>query len=500
MAELCIIGLNHRTAPVAVREQFALPGDMVLRLLRAFRAGPALEESLLLATCNRTELYAVPRAGHDPLAHFLEHLGHVRGGPVSADPAVFYRYDGLEAARHLFRVAASLDSQILGEHQILGQVKDAYRLAVEARTAGFLLNRLLHGSFRVGKRVQGETPLGRGSVGVATAAVELARQIFSTLQGRTVLLVGAGQNAECAALAILRAGASRLIVANRTVERARQLAHDLVQPAACDPCQLDETSEGAATCPALRAAPEPDAGASGYVRTCPALRAGGAVESAPCVGAPPPAGLATASPWRAGPQVAAEAIGLEDLAAAVARADLVITSTGSPQAVLTYDALAPVLCVRRRPVFIIDIAVPRDVDPRLAEVDNVFLYNLDDLDRLVARNLERRRAEVPRAEAIVEDELGAFAAWLSRLEVAPTLRLLNEWIDAQRRATIDRYGRKFTEADREQLDRFTQTLGSRFLARPVEFLKALSENGSTSERLAAVDLVRRMFGLDEPKP
>ena len=470
MAELCVIGLNHRTAPVAVREQFALPGDMALRLLRAFRAGPALEESLLLATCNRTELYAVPRAGHDPLAHFLEHLGHVRGGPVSADPAVFYRYDGLEAARHLFRVAASLDSQILGEHQILGQVKDAYRLAVEARTAGFLLNRLLHGSFRVGKRVQGETPLGRGSVGVATAAVELARQIFSTLQGRTVLLVGAGQNAECAALAILRAGASRLIVANRTVERARQLAHDLVQPAACDPCQLDETSEGAAT--------------------CPALRAGGAVESAPCVDAPPPAG----------PQVAAEANGLEDLAAAVARADLVITSTGTPQAVLTYDALAPVLCGRRWPVFIIDIAVPRDVDPRLAEVDNVFLYNLDDLDRLVARNLERRRAEVPRAEAIVEDELGEFAAWLSRLEVAPTLRLLNEWIDAQRRATIDRYGRKFTEADREQLDRFTQTLGSQFLARPVEFLKALSENGSTSERLAAVDLVRRMFGLDEPKP
>jgi glutamyl-tRNA reductase len=469
MAELCVIGLNHRTAPVAVREPFALPGDTVLRLLRAFRAGPALEESLLLATCNRTELYAVPRAGHDPLAHFLEHLGHVRGGPVSADPAVFYRYDGLEAARHLFRVAASLDSQILGEHQILGQVKDAYRLAVQARTAGFLLNRLLHRSFRVGKRVQGETQLGCGSVGVATAAVELARQIFSTLQGRTVLLVGAGQNAECAALAILRAGALRLIVANRTVERARQLAHDIVQPAACDPCPLDETAEGAATCSALRAA--------------------GAVESDPRIGAPPPAG----------PQVATEAIGLEDLAAAVARADLVITSTGSPQAVLTRDALAPVLCGRRRPVFIIDIAVPRDVDPRLAEVDNVFLYNLDDLDRLVARNLERRRAEVPRAEAIVEDELGAFAAWLSRLEVAPTLRLLNEWIDAQRRATIDRYGRKFTEADREQLERFTQTLGSRFLARPVEFLKALSENGSTSERLAAVDLVRRMFGLDEPE-
>jgi glutamyl-tRNA reductase len=275
MVELCVIGLNHRTAPVAVREPFALPGDTVLRLLRAFHAGPALEESLLLATCNRTELYAVPRAGHDPLAHFLEHLGHARGGPVSADPAVFYRYDGLEAARHLFRVAASLDSQILGEHQILGQVKDAYRLAVEARTAGFLLNRLLHGSFRAGKRVQGETQLGRGSVGVATAAVELARQIFSTLQGRTVLLVGAGQNAECAALAILRAGALRLIVANRTVERARQLAHDIVQPAACDPCQLDETSEGAATCSALRAAPEPDAGASGYVRTCPAAPAAG---------------------------------------------------------------------------------------------------------------------------------------------------------------------------------------------------------------------------------
>jgi glutamyl-tRNA reductase len=471
IAELTVIGVNHRTAPVEVRERLALPGDQVVRLLRSFHNEPALEEALVLATCNRTELYSVPRRGHDPLEHFLDQLARLRGARPATDPAVFYRYDGLEAARHLFRVAASLDSQIVGEHQILGQVKEAYRAAVEARTAGFLLNRVLHWSFRVGKRVRTETELGRGSSGVAQAAVELTRQIFSSLAGKTVLLVGAGANAECAARALRRAGAARLMVANRTLDRARQLAWDLVhkpaaKPGAGDECDLGEEGEGPVQCPALRAS---DA-----------------------VAADPSAATDAGA---AGP--ATEAIGLEDIPAAMARADLVISSTGAPEPVLTLDGLAGVIARRRQPVFIVDIAVPRDVDERLGRLENVFLYNIDDLDRLVSRSLERRRQEIPRAENIVEEEVARFDRWLSSLGVAPTIRLLTERLAALEQAHVARYGRKFKAADHEQLDQFTRTLGNQFLHKPVEFLRNLSEDGETSEGLAAVELVRRLFGLNE---
>ena len=470
MAELSIIGVNHRTAPVEVRERIALAPAEVAQVLRTFHAEPALEESLLISTCNRTELYSLPRPGHDPLAYFLDHIARIKGGPVAAEPSVFYRHDGQAAVRHLFRVAAALDSQIVGEHQILGQVKDAYRAAVEARTAGFLINRLFHCSFRVGKRVQTETELGRGSAGIASAAVELARHIFSTLEGKTALLIGAGQTAECAARSLLAAGATRLIVANRTLSRARQLAYDLVHKppeAVCGPegetC-VDTGDDGPATCPALLA------------------ETGGEAAPAPATEGQPQT----------------EAVGLEDLANVLPRADLVISSTGSPELVLKFDAVADGLRRRDRPLFIVDIAVPRDVDARLAEVENVFLYNIDDLGRLVERNLERRRQEIPRAEAIVEDELGEFAAWQSSLQVAPTIKLLTEFLEGLRQAHVERYGGKFSDADREQLQRFTQTLGNQFIHRPLEYLRRMSENGATGETLATVELVKRLFGLDKP--
>jgi glutamyl-tRNA reductase len=469
MAQLTVIGLNHRTAPVEVRERLALDGAAAAHLLRTFKTGPDLEEAVVLSTCNRTELYAVPRRGRDPLDCFLSHLAQVKNGTAPVDRSVFYRHEGTAAAQHLFRVAAALDSQIVGEHQILGQVKMAYAHAVEARTAGFLLSRLMHWSFRVGKRVQTETQLGRGSAGVATAAVELARHIFSTLDGHAVLLVGAGQNAECAAKALLRAGASRLIVANRTLYRAQQLAYDLLNKPA-DPTDetCDDAEVDAPGCPAvLRAAAETDDDA-------------------------PEATLLT-------PTVSTDAVSLDDLATAIESADLVITSTGSQEAVLGYDALASALARRQRPLFIVDIAVPRDVDSRLGGIDGVFLYNIDDLGHLVERNLERRRAEIPRAETIIEDEVARFEAWLSTLQAAPTIRLLTERFETLRQAHVNRYGRKFKEVDREQLEQFTRALGSQFLHRPVDFLKAIMKNGETSEGLAAIEMIRRLFGLDEEK-
>ncbi|MGB2779966.1 MAG: glutamyl-tRNA reductase, partial [Phycisphaerae bacterium] len=220
MTELSVIGLNHDTAPVAVRGEVALGPDLVRRILRSLHAEDAFEEALVLDTCNRTEVYFVARRADDPVAYFLGHVERLKGKPVAAASPLFYRYDGLEAAEHLFRVAASLDSQVIGEHQILGQVKAAYRLAVEAHTARFLLNRLLHWAFRVGKRVQTETDLGRGAASVAQAAVERARRELGTLEGRTVLLVGAGKNARSAARILRASGAGRLVIANRTLDHA----------------------------------------------------------------------------------------------------------------------------------------------------------------------------------------------------------------------------------------------------------------------------------------
>jgi len=469
MTGLSVIGLNHRTAPVAVREQLALPGDLAGRLLRRLRQEAVFQETLVLDTCNRTEVYFVARDVPDPLGYLLGHIGQLKQAPPPADTSVFYRHNGLDAVRHLFRVAAALDSQIVGEHQILGQVRDAYRQAVEARTAKFLLNKVLHWAFRAGKRVRTETDLSRGCSSVAAAAVEMARQILSTLAGKTVLVIGAGQTAEAAARSLLREGVGRLIVANRTLARARQLADDLLKPPlAKDAGALEaDASEapGPEGCPALAHRPE----AAHQEKS------------------------ASESP-RLPPRT--DTVALEDLPSVVPAADLIISSTGSTEPVLTYEALAGAFRRTGGSVIIMDIAVPRDVDPRLAELPNVFLYSIDDLDLLMTASLDRRRQEVPRAEAIVEDEVQQFRRWLDTLQVAPTIQLLRQHFDALREAQVARYGKQFGDADREQLDRFTQNLCGRLLHGPLAFLREFSEEAPASEVMATVEIIRRMFNLD----
>ena len=478
MAELSIIGMNHKTAPVALREQWALNRDHALALLHQIHAENTLEEALVLSTCNRAEVYFVSRKADEALDYLAGHVARLRQAAPVTDRSVFYRHDGPDAVRHLYRVAASLDSLIVGEHQILGQVKEAYRLALEARTAGFLLNRLLHGAFRVGKRVMTETEIGRGSAGVAQAAIELARHIFTSLEGRSVLLVGAGQNAECAAQALLRAGATRLIVANRTLSRAQQLAHDILQPTreACAPegpgCEPPDEADGPVACPAVQRRGD----------------AGEEIEE----DAAPPVSAPSAAPT-------AEGIGLEDLPRAIASVDLVISSTGAPEPVLKYDALAPALARRARPLLMIDIAVPRDIDERLATLSEVFLYNIDDLDRLVAHNLERRRGEIPRAEKIVQAEVEEFGQWLASRQVAPTLRLLQKYMETLQQEQIRRYGGQFTDADRRKLEEFTRALGQKMLHRPMTLLRDVAKDGPLSENVALVDMIHRLFDLDSIK-
>jgi glutamyl-tRNA reductase len=478
MRQLEVIGVNHRTARVAVRERIALPGGLLARLLETFHAEPHLEEAVVLDTCNRTEVYLVAAPGVEPLTYVLDRISALKRLPP-ADPDLFYRRGGLEAARHLFRVAASLDSQIVGEHEILGQVRAAYQAAVEARTTRLLLNRLFHCAFRAGKRVMAETDLGRGSAGVGQAAVELAQHIFGDLARKTVLLVGAGTSAERVARALLRAGASHLIVANRTLYRAQDLAQSLPTR----PPDEEEAAEG------QREVRNAECGMNG---TAPAeAPRPPAPDSEPRI---PHAGASRPAPSPPGLQ--AEAIGLEDLGPAVERADLVIASTGAPGTVLRYEDLAAPLGRRSRPLVILDIAVPRDADERLGGLANVFLYNLDDLDRLVAQNLERRRAEIPRAEAVVEDELRAFTRWLASRQVVPTIRLLRRHFGRVRDDEIRQHGAEFELADRQRLGTFSDHLLARILHGPMALLRESAEAAPLSDGLAVADALRRMFDLD----
>ncbi|MFW6189143.1 MAG: glutamyl-tRNA reductase [Planctomycetota bacterium] len=465
--EITVAGVNHRTASVEARERLALSDEHVGRLLRTVRAEDICEEAVLLSTCNRTEIYFVPHRGDDPLEHILAHLAELKDLDPPVDPSLLYRHEGLSAVSHLFTVAASLDSQIVGEDEILGQVKQAYKLAVEARTARFLMNKLFHRAFRVGKRVRTETELNRGSSSVPQAAVELAGQLFSSLKGKSVLLVGAGEMARLAAKALVRCGTDSLIVANRTVGRAEELAAEL--------------EEGMST--------RPETGRPGCARrgkrpeTCPVLQ-----RLNPDAGA--------GEPHAEQPQERARAVGLREVPSLVEEVELVVCSTGAEDYVLRYRELSERLRRVPHPILMVDIAVPRDVDPRLGELNNIYVYNIDHLDRLVSENLERRRREIPVARALVRNEVQRFEEWLESLEVVPTIKGLKHRFDALGRETVEQFGKYFDEADRENLEKFAQSLCKKILHQPVAYLRSTSNGEATTDDLAAVDLIRRIFDLD----
>ncbi len=477
--DLSVIGINHHTAPVEVRERFALTGELAGRFLRTVHGESMLEEALVIDTCNRTEIYFVSRAETDATAHVLEHIGRLKGEALQDDAGAFYRHDGPAAVAHLFRVAAALDSQVVGEHEVLGQVRAAYHQALEARTAGFLLNKLLHAALRVGKRTRSETQIGRGSASVAQTAVDLAGQVFADLGDKTVLVVGAGQTAETAARRLLAPGVGRLIVANRTLERAEHLAEQLGR----EPDEADEPAP-AGQCPARSRRRSKNRDSHLFPPSRPSSSDGTVPEKGKEVTVPVFA-----------PQT--RAIELTEIPAVLDDVDLVICSTGSPEPVLTMASVGPSIRKRSRLLLIVDIAVPRDVEPAIGEMPNVFLYNLNDLDRVVAQNIQRRRQEIPRAEAIVDQEVARFVAWHDSRQAAATIALLQRRFDMLREAEIKRYGSKFTEDDRAQLDPFTKGLCSKMLHRPIAYLKELAEQARTSDQLAAVDTIRRMFNLDE---
>lgn len=424
---LVLVGINHKTAPVELRECLAPGAETLPERLGECLALPGLSEALLISTCNRVEVLAVAEDGAEAARALRGWLGQGRGVDPAALKQAIYSHQDQEAVRHLFRVAASLDSLVLGEPQILGQIKEAYRAAADAGATRTVLNRLLHKTFQVAKRVRTETRIGGSAVSVSYAAVELAKKIFDELTGLTALLVGAGEMAELAAEHLLSGGVKTVLVANRTLARAVELS----------------------------------------------TRLGGG-----------------------------GAYALEDLPQALALADIVVSSTGASAAVITPELTRRIFKQRRgRPLFFIDIAVPRDVDPAVGELDGAYVYDIDDLTQVVEANRQNRAGEALAAEAIVAEEVVKFSAWLSSLGLVPTIAQLSAKAEEIRAAELARTLHDLgldlgDEPAAAAIDRLTRALVKKLLHDPIMFLR---EQGHRSPQVQSqhLALVRRIFNLPE---
>jgi len=416
---LFAVGLSHRTAPVELREAVDFARGGVDTALSALVSRGVGREVVVLSTCNRAEIYAAgdSDATAEGLGRFISEYHNVAHAQVAEH---LYVRRGTEAARHLFRVAAGLDSLVVGEPQILGQVKAAYATASDRHHTGALTNRLFHSAFATGKRVRAETGLGEGAVSVSYAAIALARKIFGHLKGRSVLIVGAGEMAKLTGVHLQAQEVKRIAIVSRTLATAQGLA----------------------------------------------ARLGG-----------------EAVPWD----------GLDD---ALAAADIVITATGASDPVLGRTRVEEAMRPRRsRPLFIIDIAVPRDVEAAVGNLDQVFLYNIDDLRTIVNENLARRGGELERAEAIVEEEVSRFTAWMQSRDIVPTVVALRRRFEAIRQSELTRLEPKLAglppEA-RARVDEITRLIVEKLLLTPTEQLKAA---GNEAMVVAYADALNRLFSL-----
>ncbi len=421
---IVLIGLNHRTAPVEVREKLSFAGKD-LEPVNIFLEIPPVREAMFLSTCNRVELLFVSREPEAAIEMCKEAWGRANDIPVSLFEEHLYYLRNEEAVRHLFRVAAGLDSMVLGEPQILGQLKEAYRRASERRATGVILNRLLHKTFSVAKRIRTETGIGSHAVSVSYAAVELAKKIFGELSGKQAMLIGAGEMAELAAQHLLSQGVEKLIVANRTLSRAMELAK----------------------------------------------------------------------------QFRGEAISLEEIEDYLLEVDIVISSTGAPHYILTAEQIKKLMRPRKlRPIFLIDIAVPRDIDPAANEIENVFLYDIDDLKAVVEENLSFRKKEALRAERIIEEEVLKFKNWLEQLQVYPTIVALRQKAEEIRKRelekTLSHLKGKLSPEDQEALEVLTKSLVNKLLHDPIIYLK----NRYHRDGQQVVDFTRKLFNLDGERP
>jgi glutamyl-tRNA reductase len=422
-ADLLIVGLNHRTAPVEVRERLAFNNGTLESALRRLVDAETVREGMILSTCNRVEIIT---STADVLAadeKIKEFLAETQGSSRSLFEGHLYTRSGKEALGHLFRVAASLDSLVIGEPQILGQVKDAYAAATEVGTLGDILHRCFHKTFAVAKRVRSETRIAAKAVSVSSAAVELARSIFDHLHDKTAMVIGAGEIGELAVRHLQNHGIGKVLVTNRTFSRAVELAQEF----------------------------------NGTV------------------------------------------VPFEQFPTHLPVADIIIGSAGGNDYLVGPAAVQEALRGRkRRPMFFIDLGVPRNFDPRLNDVENIFLYDIDDLQQVIEENKDEREREALKAEAIVAEEVEAFWQWLSGLEVTPTIVALREKAENIRQRELEKALAALKELPphaQKAIEALSLGIINKLLHPPIAYLKNSSRNGET-DNAREVAVVRRVFGLD----
>lgn len=420
-----VVGLNYRTAPVEIREKFAIADEQLAEALRRLKTTKSILECVIVATCNRTEIYAVVDrlniCGHD-IRCFMEEWFEI---PRREFAKYLYIYEDRECLKHLMRVASGLDSMVIGETQILGQVRDAFFEAQRLGTTSTIFNHLFQQTITFAKRAHTQTSISESAVSVSYAAVELGKQIFGSFQGKTVMIVGAGKMGELTGKHLMSYGVERIIVANRTMERAAQLAD----------------------------------------------------------------------------RFGAEACLLADIPSRIPETDVLISSTGAQDWLLTKEQLATVMPKREdRPLFMIDISVPRNLDPAIGELPNVYLYDIDDLEGIVEENLEHRRQEAEKIEAMIEQEISAHEYWFKTLHVGPVIRALQDKARTIHEDTLTSLYNKLPDLDghaRKVIDKLTRSIVTQLLQDPIARIKEMAADSNGDEM---VDAFVKIFALESALP
>lgn len=421
MLDIILLGLNHKTAPVELRERLAFSKDETAVTLEALQKYPAIREVLLISTCNRVEVLMATENKTKAIGNVKTYISEFKKVPVTQFDKALYLKEGDEAVRHIFRVASSLDSMMVGEPQILGQIKEAYRVATFKKTSGVILNRLLHRTFFVSKRVRSETGIGDHAVSISYAAIELGRKIFGSLEGKKALLIGAGEMAELVVEQLIRNRVKDIIIANRTFERGIELAK----------------------------------------------------------------------------KFKGQAIRFEEIADFLKLMDIIISSTGSPEFIIKRSQLKGFIRSRRnRPIFFIDIAVPRDIDPKINHLTNSYVYDIDDLKGVIDENIKDRNREAIKGERIIDEAVIRFREWYESLDVVPTIVELRNKIHAIAETEIKKTMQSLnhlSDNDSQAIYKMTEALINKILHDPTLFLKS---RGCHVDKSVYLDITRKLFKLD----
>lgn len=422
MSEIILIGANHKTAPVELRERLSCSGEEILSALGFLKKDQGIKEGLVFSTCNRTEILYIPETG-DQVDNIVSFISRHKNIPISEFEQSLYIYKGDKAVEHLFKVASSLDSMVVGEPQILGQVKEAYRLAVANKASGVLLNRLMHKTFSVAKRVRKETGIGDNAVSISYAAIELANKIFSDLSEKSVMLLGAGEMAELAVEHLISNNVKQIYVANRTFKNAVELAK----------------------------------------------------------------------------KFNGQAVKFEERHDTLRDVDIIISSTGATEYVMTRDDVRKTMKKRHHnTLFFIDIAVPRDIDPKINDISNAYVYDIDDLKNIVESNIEQRGRETVKAQRFIEEAVVKFRSWLDSLAIVPTIKALNDKmtgiVDMECKKTLAAL-KHLSKEDIDSIKRMTRSIASRTIHDPILFLR---NTGNHRDDSLYLSVTHQLFNIKPP--